>query len=56
MTRIINHKTTENDEDELIWLQEPISIASSTHSYGMKTIVRNSLKLFISQSQHKRTR
>ena len=56
-TRIINHKTTENDdyEDELTWPQEPISIVSSTHSYGIKKFVRNSLKLFISQPQHRRT-
>lgn len=55
-TRIINHKIDDdNDEEELTWPQEPISTVSSTHSSGIRKFVRNSLKLFITQPQHKRT-
>ena len=55
-TRIINHKIEDDDdEEELTWPQEPISTVSSTHSSGIKKFVRNSLKLFITQPQHKRT-
>lgn len=47
----------DEDEEELTWPKEPISITPSTQSHGIKKLVTNGLKLFISQptQQHKRS-
>ncbi|CAF4682471.1 unnamed protein product, partial [Rotaria sp. Silwood1] len=54
---IVNDQQEQNDDDdeeELTWPKEPVSIAPSTHTSGIKKFVNNGLKLFIIQPQEQK--